>query len=213
MKALGNTFVAGILLLAPIMIAVVLVREAVRMLSELVGPLAKLLPFEKVLGVRAESLASLLMVLGVCLLAGLFATTVTGRRISTWLERHILQYLPLYGWAMTMVRNLLNTGTDRPTEVVLLDIGDGIEQIAWVTGRPTPGKVAVYVPDPPNGQSGAVFVVPDEKITAVDLSMVQALDLLRRLGAGSAALYRADHADRHPHTASEPVDGAAKAHS
>lgn len=199
MRAVANTFIAGILLLLPILVAIVVVREAVRLLTQIVNPLAKLLPFERILGVQAENLVSLLLLVTVCLLAGLFATTATGRRITALLERHVLQYLPLYGWAMTMVRNLVSGGSERPVEVVLLDIGDGVEQIAWVTGRPTPGKVAVYVPDPPNGQSGAVFVVPDDKIVAVDLTMVQALDVLRRLGAGSAALYHPGRADLYPH--------------
>ncbi|MBX9629445.1 MAG: DUF502 domain-containing protein [Burkholderiales bacterium] len=188
MKALGNTFIAGILLLLPIMVAIIVVREVVRMLRQVVEPLAKLLPFERILGVQAENVASLLVLLAFCMLAGLFATTATGRRITLWLERHILQYLPLYGWAMTMVRNLLNTGSDRPTEVVLLDIGDGIEQVAWVTGRPVPGKVVVYVPDPPDGQSGAVFLTPEGKIRPAGLTMIQALDLLRRLGGGSTEM-------------------------
>jgi uncharacterized membrane protein len=189
MRAVGNTFVAGILLLLPILVAIVVVREAVRLLKEVVDPLAKMLPFERILGVQAENVVSFVLLLAVCLLAGLFATTAAGRRITLWLERHILQYLPLYGWAMTMVRNLLNTGSDRPTEVVLLDIGDGIEQVAWVTGRPVPGKAVVYVPDPPDGQSGAVFLTPEEKIRPAGLTMIQALDLLRRLGGGSTEMY------------------------
>lgn len=210
MRAVGNTFVAGILLLLPILVAIVVVREAVRLLKQVVEPLAKLLPFERILGVQAENVVSFVIPLVVCMLAGIFATTATGRRITALLERHVLQYLPLYGWAMTMVRNLLHTGSKRPTEVVLIDIGDGIEQIAWVTGRPTPGKVAVYVPDPPNGQSGAVLVVPEEKIVAVDITMVQALDVLRRLGAGSAMLYRPGRAGLMPHEIAAPPDTETK---
>jgi uncharacterized membrane protein len=201
MRGLVNTFVAGILLLLPIVIAIVVVREAMRMLKQVVEPLAKLLPFDRILGVGAENVVSLLMLAALCLLAGLFATTAQGRRMTLWLERRVLQYLPLYGWAMTMVRNLLNAGADRQTEVVLLDVGDGIEQIAWVTGRPIPGKAVVYVPDPPDGQSGAVFVAPEEKLRPAGLTMIQALDLLRRLGGGNAETYHrktTESPDMHP---------------
>jgi uncharacterized membrane protein len=189
MTFLRNTLVAGILLLFPFLIVLLVAREAIRALRNVVNPIAKLLPFEALWGVSAENLATLFLIIGICLLAGLFATTVPGRRITALLERRVLQYLPLYGWAMMMLRNLGASTSTVPTEVVMLDTGDGIEQLAWVTERPAPDRVTLYVPDPPNGQSGAVLVVPETKVRAVDLTIPQVLEVLRRLGGGSSALF------------------------
>ena len=81
------TLVRGILFLVPIVLIAVLAREGYQMLRRVAQPIARLLPEDRVFGILAEDLVSVVTIILLFLIAGLFVGTRPGRLLSDRLER------------------------------------------------------------------------------------------------------------------------------
>ena len=87
MRHLGQfllvTLVSGILFLVPIVLIAVLAREGYQMLRRVAQPIARLLPEDRVFGILAEDLVSVVTIMLLFLIAGLFVGTRPGRLLAT----------------------------------------------------------------------------------------------------------------------------------
>ena len=81
------TLVQGILFLVPLVLVAVLAREGYQMLRRLSQPVARLLPEDRFFGILTEDLVSIMAIILVFLIAGLFVGTRPGRLLSDRLER------------------------------------------------------------------------------------------------------------------------------
>ena len=101
-RSVLSTVVAGLLVLAPIYLAVLLMLKAMRSLSTVVGPLAKLLPA----WLPGAQIFSLLLVLIVCFLTGLALRTRIGH--ATWgqIEKSLFQKIPGYPLLRSLTQRL-----------------------------------------------------------------------------------------------------------
>ena len=77
------TLVQGILFLVPLVLVAVLAREGYQMLRRLSQPVARLLPDDRFFGVLAEDLVSIVAIIVLFLIAGLFVGTRPGRCSAT----------------------------------------------------------------------------------------------------------------------------------
>jgi uncharacterized membrane protein len=71
----------------------------------------------------------------------------------------------------------------------LVNIEDGW-QIGYVPELLDNGWVAVFVPQAPTRISGNVMYLPAERVKALDISMMQAMAVVKRIGVGSAEALR-----------------------
>src|SRR6476469_6281358 len=97
-----SALVGGLLVLAPIYFALLLLLKAMQSLGGLVRPLAKLLPD----WVPAENLLSLLLVLFVCFLVGAFVRTTAGRAIRERFEKRLFEKIHGYTLLRSMTQQL-----------------------------------------------------------------------------------------------------------
>ena len=87
-----NTLVGGLLVVAPIYVAVLLLLKAMQSSVALVQPFAMLLPE----WFPAETILSLILVLVVCFLIGVAVRTQRGRAVRERIERSLFERLPGY---------------------------------------------------------------------------------------------------------------------
>ncbi len=80
------TLVQGILFLVPLVLIAVLAREGYQMLRRLSQPVARLLPEDRFFGILAEDLVSIMAIIVLFLIAGLFVGTRPGRLLSDRLD-------------------------------------------------------------------------------------------------------------------------------
>ena len=90
------TLVRGMLFLVPIVLVAVLAREGYQVLRRIAQPVARLLPHDRMFGILAEDLLSIIAIVLVFLVAGLFVGTRPGRMLSDQLERAVLYRVPGY---------------------------------------------------------------------------------------------------------------------
>jgi uncharacterized membrane protein len=93
-RSLLATLVRGVLFLVPIVLILVLAREAIRLLSTAMKPVAQIVPADNLLGIAVVEILAILAIALACFIAGLFAGTQLGARLGAKLERLICDAFP-----------------------------------------------------------------------------------------------------------------------
>lgn len=181
-----TTVIGGIVFLVPVVLTIVLLKQGVDLAVAIVGPIARLVPLPWVSAAAAATFAAVLSLLILCFLAGLVARTVMAGRLTGALEQRVLARFPVYGLIKSTAEGLVGWQQAEGLAPALLRFDDGW-QIGFVTQRLGGGRAAVYVPDAPTPMTGAVFVMEDERIRPLGLSVPETLTMIRSLGAGAPA--------------------------
>ena len=184
-----TTIVGGLMFLVPVVLVLLVLGHALRIAGKVAKPLAEQLQLEHLLGVGAVTVVAVLVLVFISFLAGIVARTSPGRRISRWFEESFLGGLPQYQLMKSMADGLAKVEGAEGLQPVLASIEDGW-QIAYLLEQLDNGWVAVFLPQSPTPMSGNVMYLPGERIRALDLTMVQAMSIVKRLGIGSSDALR-----------------------
>jgi uncharacterized membrane protein len=177
-------FLTGVVVAVPLMVTVWLVSAAVRTVDAWVAPL---LP-KSVATLAVPGLGLLLALLGFTLL-GLLTANVVGNFLLRWLDRLLIR-IPIFSTVYKPVRQLFETfrpGARSFRAVVLVDYPHpGTQSLAFVTADAPAafgaGKVAVFVPTSPNLYAGFLLYVDESKLTRLDISVEEAIQLQVSVG-------------------------------
>src|SRR4029077_8667016 len=105
-RSIGGTLIAGILVVAPVYLGVLLLLKALKSLAGLLKPVARLLPD----WLPADQLLSLLLVLAFCSFVGLAIRTSRGRAVQQRLARSVFEKIPGYGLFRSLTRQVAGEG-------------------------------------------------------------------------------------------------------
>ncbi len=187
-----RTLGAGILVILPIGITVVILKFFFDLLDPLLQPAVDLLPGPEITGLGM--LALILLVY----LVGLIAAHVVGRRLIH-LGHRFLEVIPfvkgIYSTTRSAVEMLGNANGDRYSGVVLIDFPrPGIRSIGLVTSRmvDTDGEemLAVYIPTTPIPSSGFLVIAPASEVTHTDMSVEDAMRVVVSGGILTSQVFR-----------------------
>ena len=181
------TFVRGVLFLVPIVLIAVLAREGYQMLRHIFAPVARLIPGDRFVGVLTEDVVTILAIVLVFLIAGLFVGTAQGRLLSDRLERGVLYRIPGYLLVRGAAGGFPGLQSDHPVSPALVATDDGWAFALLVERLPT-GFCTVFLPDSPTPTSGAVRVVDASRVHVLDAPMLSLLGCLTRSGLGAGDL-------------------------
>lgn len=190
MKKLGefvvSRLVAGVLVVAPIYLAALLLLKAMKSLAGLVKPFASLLPH----WLPAEQLLSSLLVIAICFLIGLAVRTPTGR--ATWerIERASFQRLPGYALFRSLTQRLAGEGRDTTWKPALAEVEEALVP-AFIIEELEDGRFTVFVPSVPTPLAGSVYILTPDRVHPLDVPFTQAIQTVSRWGSGSKNLVAA----------------------
>jgi uncharacterized membrane protein len=181
-----NTLVGGLLVLAPIYIAVLLLLKAMQSLVGLVRPFAMLLPD----WFPAENVLSLLLVLILCFLIGVAVRTTMGRAIRERIEKILFERLPGYALFKSFTQRLAGESQENVWKPALVEIEDALVP-AFIVEELEDGRFTVFVPSVPTPLAGAVYILSRERVHLLDVPFTQAVKSVSRWGSGSKDLVAA----------------------
>ena len=181
-----NRLVAGVLVVAPIYLAALLVLKAMKSLTHLVRPLAKLLPE----WLPADHIFSLLLVLVICLLIGITVRTRTGR--ATWgrMENSIFRRIPGYAIVRSFTQQLAGETQGEAWQPALAEIEEALVP-AFIIEELEDELFTVFVPSAPTAFSGAVYILSQDRVHRVNVPITHAIKAVSRWGSGSKDLVAA----------------------
>ncbi len=122
--------------------------------------------------------------IAICFVAGLAARTTFAKNLVTSLETNVLDKIPAYELIKAKTQSRLS-----PEEIQTLSPSmirfDDSWQLAFEIERLADGKAVVFLPGSPDPWSGAVCVVTADRVTPLDVSVLAAANLMKRLGRGA----------------------------
>jgi len=141
------------------------------------------------------SLASLALAVGLLTLIGRSARNYLGRRVIEWMDTG-LGHLPLVNKIYPILKQVQETVTSEKKDafktVVLVEFPSAgmfsigfitSEQHAEVQARTREHMVCVFVPTTPNPTSGFLILVPEHKVTKLDMSVADGIKYIISLGS------------------------------
>jgi uncharacterized membrane protein len=174
-----GSLAAGLLVLVPLYLAVLLLLKAAKSLVGLVRPFAALLPD----WLPAENLLSLILVLLVCFLVGVAFRTRIGRATRDRVERSLFQRIPGYGVLRSLTQQLVGQGQEKVWKPALVEIEDALVP-GFIIEEFADGRYTVFVPSVPTPLAGAVYVLGPERVHPLDVPFTVAIKSISRWGAG-----------------------------
>ena len=188
LKPLGfhvrTTLIAGVLIIVPVVITVVILRFVFDFFDGLLQPL-----FEQFLDFYTPGMGIAALVI-IIYLTGLVTIHAMGRRLIG-LGHAIVELIPgvraVYRTARHATGALSVSSNGNFSGVVLVDFpGYGLRSIGLVTGetKDQDGNVllAVYMPTSPFPTSGFLVVLPPEQVTPIDMPVDDAMKLIVSAG-------------------------------
>ncbi len=178
--------VAGLLIIAPIYLAALLLLKVANSLIGIVQPFSNLLPE----WMPGANILSLLMVLFFCFLAGLAVSTPLGQ--STWerMEHSLFQKIPGYALFRSMTQQMAGTTQETAWKPALAEVEEALVP-AFIIEKLDDGSFTVFVPSIPTPLAGAVYILSANRVHPIDVPFTQALKAVSQWGSGCKNLVAA----------------------
>jgi uncharacterized membrane protein len=203
-----RSIIAGLLVVIPIYLAVLLMLKGMKSLVGLVKPFAMLLPE----WLPAEQLLSLLLVLAICFFIGVAVRARGGAVLRERIERGLLEKIPGYSVIRSLTQQIAGESRGSTWKPALFQTDEGLLP-AFIIEEHEDGRYTVFVPSIPTPFAGAVYVAERSKVHPVDVPFPDALRTVSRWGSGAkdlvAAMERKQRAALAAPTAAASAPGAA----
>lgn len=191
---LKGSFVAGLLLVAPLAVTVFVIRVAFQWLTGIVNPVVAGTRLTNYTGnqLLAQLLAAVLIAVFI-VSVGFLAERSVGRRLFGGFDR-LVGIVPLVSTVYVGVRQVGDALTERGSRydrVVFVEYPrEGLYSIGFVTGDgPGPATEAagepthnVFLPNSPNPTAGRLVVVPGSQVHETDMSVRRGIRLVMTTG-------------------------------
>ena len=187
---LKTTIVGGIVFLLPVAIILIVLQQLLRVAKQISEPIAAHFPEMSLLGIGIRSIIAALVLVAIAFIAGLIARTAAGRRIKDWVENSLLGGLPQYQMVKSMAAGFAQIENTEGLKPALINVEEGW-QIGYLLEELDNGWVCVFLPDSPTPMSGATLLLPGTRVRALDMTMTDAMQLVKRMGLGSAEALQA----------------------
>ena len=189
---LKTTIVGGVMFLVPVILLGLVLRHAMAIAAKLAQPIAGMFPAHEIAGVAIGTIIAALILLLVAFVAGVFARTGAGRKLTHWVEESFLGNLPQYRVVTSMAQGLTKVEEAEGLAPVLVEVDQGW-QLGYALEEVQTGWSAVFIPQSPTPLSGNVLYVRADRVRRLDIGMHKAMALVKQMGSGSAeALKDAD---------------------
>ena len=185
-KSVANVLVTGLLVIAPVYLALLLLLKALQSLAGLVKPVAIMFPER----FPAENVLAILLLLVVCFLVGVAVRTAPGRAARARIEKSVFQKIPGYEILRGLTRQLAQETQEREWKPALVEIEDALVP-AFLIEEIDDRRYAVFVPSVPTPFAGAIYIIDRERVHPLDVPFAQAAKTVSRWGLGSKDLVAA----------------------
>jgi len=187
-EIIKSTIVGGILFLLPLVILIVIVEKAVQLARKVFGPLLTQISDGSVLGISLATLASVVALLLLCLVAGLVARTMIAQKLMSRLEDSVLSRIPVYGFIKSAAEGITGIENDENMRAVVVRLDDNAMLGLMTAEQQDSDLVAVYFPGAPTPLSGSVLYVERSRVTPLEAGTLEVFTAMKQIGADSLGL-------------------------
>jgi uncharacterized membrane protein len=188
---LKTTIIGGASFLLPVAIIIFILSYALRLVRRIAEPISHSLHLDHLVGagIGTVTILSIAVLVLISFAAGVVARTAAGRRITRWSESSFLGRFPHYQVIKSMAEGLAHIENTSGLKPALINI-EGGWQIGYLLEQLDKDWVVVFLPQAPSPMSGNVMYMPQDRVRQLDITMVQAMSIVKAIGVGSSAALR-----------------------
>ncbi len=183
---LASSLVAGLLIVLPVYLSILLLLKAVSSMAGLVQPIAALLPE----WFPGEAAVALVVLLIVSVLIGAAVRTAAGQALRDRIERSVFERIPGYELLRSLTQQLAGKSEETAWQPALVEIEEALV-LGFIIEEHEDGRYTVFVPSVPTPLAGAVYVLSPDRVHPLDVPFTQAIKSVSRWGLGSKELVAA----------------------
>jgi uncharacterized membrane protein len=187
LKLIRTTIIGGVIFLIPVAIFIAVIGQGLKITGAIAKPVAALFPVNMVGGVAVAHVLAIVLLLLICLMAGLLARLALARKAVGALEANVLTRLPAYALLKTKTQSMLSPEDIEGMSIAVVRFDD-LWQIGFEIERIEGGQVALFLPGSPDPWSGSVCIAEADRVTPLDLPVAAVANMMRRLGRGANEL-------------------------
>jgi uncharacterized membrane protein len=179
----------GLLVLLPILLFVLLIKEMVSLMVGLATPIAGLF-----LGGTEDTQIPLalavVLLLGTSFLIGVAMKFSAAKKLGGWMEEKTINKLSIYQFVKTLVSGLVGPGETVNFKPALFDTQTGLKEIIYLIEDLGDGEFVALFPMAPTGFAGPVKIISKDHITPIEASLGQVSLTMNHMGMGVGSLLK-----------------------
>jgi uncharacterized membrane protein len=185
---LKNLLIKGVLILIPIVVLYITLRELLELMVAMATPIADLFPEGTFDHEKETEIIAILLILGTAILLGLLASAKPIRSLGAWVEDRTLNRLPMYRMLSSFVAAFLGMEEEETFKPALLTNDGGTREPVYVIEDPGYDQVVVMQPWTPTPFAGSLKLVPKSKVEILPVTLDEFSLSLTHFGLGLAGL-------------------------
>ena len=182
----------GLLFVAPVYLAILLILKALGSIRELLQPIKLLMPA----WLQSESLLALIFLIVILFIVGVLVQTRVGQRARGAIERTTLQRIPGYSMFQSLTKRIASETVDITWKPALVETDDNALMPVFIIEELPDGRYTVFIPSVPTPLAGNVLIYQRERVHLVNVPFSQALKVVSHWGEGSKDLVAAMEQER-----------------
>lgn len=179
-----TTLLGGLLVLLPLMLFFLLIDELFGLVVALATPIADLFPNGMFDNLQTPVLIAVLLIVMASFFFGLSMRLVYLRRLGIWIERTLLERLPIYTAVKRLSQGLLGGGDENVFRPAVMTSREGEREIVYVVEDHKDGEVTVLVPWAPASFAGPVKIVQRACLEMLEADLGETSRALSHWGVG-----------------------------
>jgi uncharacterized membrane protein len=183
-----TSFLGGLFVLLPLLLFYLLLTELLQVVVALATPIADLFPKGTFDQVKMPVVLGIILIVGACFLFGLALRSASLRRLALWIERTLLDRLPLYNAVKQMGRGLVGAQDDAAFRAGIFSSSNGEKEIVYVIEAHGDGQITILCPFAPTSFAGTVKIVSADRIEILETSFRAASNVIAEWGMGARKL-------------------------
>jgi uncharacterized membrane protein len=188
-----SALVNGLVILLPVVLVFLAIKEIFAMLVGIATPIADLFPAGTFDHIKETEIIAILLIAGLAIFLGVLSKIKAGRVIGHGIEKYTLYKIPMYRMLKSLVGAFLDLESEESFKPALLENGSGdMEPVYIIEDRGRP-RVVVLVPWAPTAFAGSVKLVPRERVRRLDVTLDEFSLSLTHLGTGMSELLPEEH--------------------
>jgi uncharacterized membrane protein len=192
-KFFKSALVNGLVILLPVVLVFLAIREILEMLVGIATPIADLFPEGTFDHIKETEIIAIILIVGMAVFLGILSKIKAGRVLGHAIEKRTLYKIPMYRMLKSLVGAFLDLESEGSFKPALLDNGSGdLEPVYVIEDRGRP-RVVVLVPWAPTAFAGSVKLVQRERINYLNVTLDEFSLSLTHLGTGMSELLPAEH--------------------
>lgn len=186
-KFFKSALVSGLVILLPVVLVFLAIKELLEMLVGIASPIADLFPEGTFDHIKETEIIAVLLIVGMAILLGVVSKLKAGRALGRGIEKYTLNKVPMYRMLKSLVAAFLDV-EEESFKPAMMENGSGdLEPVYIIEDRGRP-RVVVLVPWAPTAFAGSVKIVQRERLHPLDVTLDEFSLSLTHLGNGMSEL-------------------------